>query len=96
MSDNERTLIGNVLALFAVSDKVVKEILADKFLTAVQMPKARACYSFRIFMESIRSETYFLLIATYFRDEEQRDRLLRAIVFMPSVKPEAHWVTQFV
>ena len=42
-------------------------------------------------MENIHSETYSLLIDTYVKDSEEKDRLLNAIETIPSVEQKAKW-----
>ena len=43
--------------------------LSGGFAVEVQVPEARAFYSFQIAMENIRSETYSLLIKQYIKDK---------------------------
>lgn len=56
LADSERKLIANVLAFFAASDGIVRQNIAENFLTEVQAPEARAFYLFQTFMENIHSE----------------------------------------
>lgn len=45
----------------------------------MQIAEARCFYGFQIMMENIHSEVYSLLIDTYVREPEERDKLFNAI-----------------
>ena len=47
-------------------------------------------------MENIHSETYSLLIDTYVKDSEEKDRLLNAIETIPSVEQKAKWALKWI
>lgn len=91
----EKHFISHVLAFFAASDGIVVENLAANFLTEVQSPEARCFYGFQIAVENIHSETYSLLIDTYIKSAEERDRLLRAIETIECVRKKAHWALKW-
>ena len=65
LNDNERHFVKHVLAFFAASDGIVNENLAINFLNEVQYPEARFFYGFKVMMENIHSESYYLLIDNY-------------------------------
>ena len=96
LSDNERHFITHVLAFFAASDGIVNENLAAKFANEVQIPEARLFYGFQIAMEGIHSETYSLLIDTYVKDPEEKQRLFRAVETVPAVQKKAQWALQWI
>lgn len=96
LNDNEKHYIKNVLAFFAASDGIVNENLAENFVKEVQYPEAKFFYGFQIAMENVHSETYSLLIDTYIRDTEEKDRLFNAIETVPSVKKKAEWALKWV
>ena len=96
LNDNERHYIKNVLAFFAASDGIVNENLAENFLKEVQYPEAKFFYGFQIAMENVHSETYSLLIDTYIKDTEEKDRLFNAIDTVPSVKKKAEWALKWI
>lgn len=96
LNDNEKHYIKNVLAFFAASDGIVNENLAENFLKEVQYPEAKFFYGFQIAMENVHSETYSLLIDTYIKDTEEKDRLFNAIETVPSVKKKAEWALKWV
>jgi ribonucleoside-diphosphate reductase subunit M2 len=55
LSENEQHFIKHVLAFFAASDGIVLENLAQRFMSDVQVPEARAFYGFQIAIENIHS-----------------------------------------
>ena len=93
---SERHFIKHVLVFFAASDGIVLENLASKFSCEVQLPEARAFYGFQIAMENIHSETYSLLIDTYFRDSAERMELLQGIHRLRAVGAKATWALQWM
>ena len=72
------------------------ENLAERFLTEVQIPEARCFYGFQIAMENIHSETYCLLIDTYIRDAQEKQRLFHAIETIPCVKQKSDWARKWI
>ena len=55
--------------------------------TEVQIPEARAFYSFQIAIENVHSEMYSLLLEHYIRDVEQKDKMLRVCSGVPFITP---------
>jgi ribonucleoside-diphosphate reductase beta chain len=96
LNDDEKHYIKNVLAFFAASDGIVNENLAENFLKEVQYAEAKSFYGFQIAMENIHSETYSLLIDTYIKDDNEKDRLFNAIDTVPSVKKKADWALKWI
>lgn len=96
LNDGERHFISHILAFFAASDGIVNENLAVNFMSEVQIPEARCFYGFQIMMENIHSETYALLIDTYIKDPEEKDRLFHAIETVPAVKKKAEWALRWI
>lgn len=62
LNDNERRFVRCVLGFFAGADGLVNENLLTRFSTEVQLPEARAFYSFQIGMEQIHSDMYGRMI----------------------------------
>lgn len=96
LSDDERHFISSVLAFFASSDGIVLENLAMRFMNDVQISEARAFYGFQIAMENIHSHTYSLLIDTYIKDTEQKNKLFNAITNYPCIKKKAEWCQKWI
>jgi ribonucleoside-diphosphate reductase subunit M2 len=85
-----------ILAFFAASDGIVLENLASRFMNEVQVSEARAFYGFQIAMENIHSETYSLLIETYIKDKEEKNKLFNAIEHFPCIKKKSDWAQKWI
>lgn len=96
LNDDERHFIKHVLAFFAASDGIVNENLAVNFMNEVQYPEARCFYGYQIMIENIHSETYSLLIDTYIKDPQEKDKLFHAIETIPAVKHKAEWALRWI
>lgn len=96
LNNGERHFISHILAFFAASDGIVNENLAVNFMSEVQLPEARCFYGFQIMMENIHSETYALLIDTYIKNPEEKNRLFHAIDTVPAVKKKAEWALRWI
>tara|TARA_Y100000389_G_C17467694_1_gene527136 strand:- start:628 stop:1692 length:1065 start_codon:yes stop_codon:yes gene_type:complete len=96
LNENEQYFVKNVLAFFAASDGIVNENLAENFVSEVQYAEAKFFYGFQIAMENIHSETYSLLIDTYVKNKEEKDRLFNALETIPAVQKKAEWALKWV
>src|SRR6266481_4884260 len=96
LNDGERHFITHVLAFFAASDGIVNENLAAHFVSEVQYTEAKFFYGFQIAIENIHSETYSLLIDTYVKNPQEKDKLLHAIETMDCVKKKADWALRWI
>jgi ribonucleotide reductase beta subunit family protein with ferritin-like domain len=96
LSQDEKHFISMILAFFAASDGIVLENLASRFMNEVQISEARAFYGFQIAMENIHSETYSLLIETYIKNFEEKNRLFNAIEHFPSIKKKSDWAQKWI
>jgi len=96
LNDEERYFISMILAFFAASDGIVLENLAVRFMSDVQISEARAFYGFQIAMENIHSHTYSLLIETYIKNNEDKQRFFSAIDNYPCIKKKADWAQKWI
>jgi ribonucleoside-diphosphate reductase subunit M2 len=96
LTDEERSFLSSILAFFAASDGIVLENLAQRFMGEVQLAEARAFYGFQIAMENIHSETYSLLIDSYIKEPEEKDRLFHALNHYPCIKKKADWAQKWI
>ena len=96
LTKDEKHFIKMVLAFFASSDGIVLENLIGRFTNEVQLPEARAFYSFQAAMENIHSETYSLLIDTYVKDSKEKTKLFNAMENFPCVKKKADWAIKWI
>jgi ribonucleoside-diphosphate reductase subunit M2 len=96
LTDDERYYISRILAFFAASDGIVMENLNINFCNEVKIPEARAFYAMQNFMESVHSEMYSLLIDTYIKDEEEKNKLFNAIENYPCVAKKTKWAQKWM
>ncbi len=96
LSKDEKHFISMVLAFFAASDGIVLENLAIRFMSDVQLSEARAFYGFQIAIENIHSEMYSLLIDTYIKDKDQRNKLFNALDNFPCIQKKADWARKWI
>jgi len=96
LTPDERYFISSILAFFAASDGLVLENLGARFMVEVQSSEAKAFYGFQIAMENIHSQTYSLLIDTYIKEPEEKDRLFHALEHYPCIKKKADWAKKWI
>ena len=96
LSENERNFIKNILAFFSSSDTIVNINLGERFLNEVKPLEAKFFYSFQMAIENIHSETYSLLIDTYFKDPVEKDECFNAIQCIPCIKKKADWCFKWI
>lgn len=96
LNDDERHFIKHVLAFFAASDGIVNENLVVNFMQDVTIPEARCFYGFQIAIENIHAETYSLLIDSYIKEPEEKDKLFHAIETVPCVQKKAQWAMEWI
>ena len=96
LSKDEQHFIKHVLAFFASSDLIVGENLASRFLIDVQIPEARAFYTLQMYIETVHSETYSLLLDKYVKDTEEKNKLFNAITTIPSINKKADWALKYI
>jgi ribonucleotide reductase beta subunit family protein with ferritin-like domain len=96
ITQEERYFLSMILAFFAASDGIVLENLGLRFMNDVQISEARAFYGFQIAMENIHSQTYSLLIETYIKDVEEKDKLFRALENYDCIKKKGDWAQKWI
>ena len=96
LTPDEQHYLSHVLAFFAGSDGIVVENLAYRFSKDIEIPEVRAFYAQQMANETVHSETYSLLIDTYIRDVEEKNKLFNAIDNIPSVKEKADWALKWI
>lgn len=96
LNDGERYFIKSVLAFFAGSDGVVLENLGTRFFNEVQIPEVRQFYAFQLAMEGVHSHMYSLLIDTYVKNDEEKNKLFQAIHTFPCITKKAEWAVKWI
>jgi len=96
LNENERKFIKNILAFFASADGIVNENLACNFSDEVQIPEARAFYSYQQFNETVHSHNYSLMIDRYASSPQERTHLLEGVHTIHAVKKKAEWALKWI
>jgi ribonucleotide reductase beta subunit family protein with ferritin-like domain len=96
LNKNEKFFIKQILAFFSSSDTIVNINLGERFLNDVQILEAKFFYGFQMAIENIHSETYSLLIDTYFKEANDKAEALNAINYMPCIKKKADWCFKWI
>lgn len=96
LGPNEQHFIKCILGFFAGADGIVCENLCANFCDEVQAPEAKAFYCEQMANEVCHSETYSLLIDTYFTTRAQKDDVWNAIRTMPFVEKKAAWALKWI
>jgi ribonucleotide reductase beta subunit family protein with ferritin-like domain len=96
LTEPEQHFIKMVLAFFSSADGVVTDNLGARFMNEVQISEARQFYAFQIAVEAIHSETYSLLIDTYIRDAEEKDKLFKAVENYPCINKKFGWAQKWL
>lgn len=95
LSNDDRHFVSTILAFFAASDGIVFENLDTGFANDVQIPEARAFYSYQGFNENIHGETYSLMIDKLVKDPVQKEKLFKAVETVPCVRKKAEWALKW-
>lgn len=96
LNADEKHFISHVLAFFAASDGIVNENLVVNFMQDVTIPEARCFYGYQVAIENIHAETYSLLIDTYIKDPQEKQKLFNALETIPCVKKKADWALKWI
>ena len=96
LTKDEQYFIKMIIAFFAASNGIVVENLGMRFMSEVQMSEARAFYGFQIAMENIHSEMYSLLIDTYIKENDEKQKLFEALNNFPCIKKKADWAIKWI
>jgi ribonucleotide reductase beta subunit family protein with ferritin-like domain len=96
LTTDEQYFVSMIIAFFAGSDGIVLENLATRFMMDVQLAEARAFYGFQIAMENIHNETYSIIIDTYIKNTEEKDRLFNALTNYPCIAKKAEWAQKWI
>lgn len=96
LTANEQYFIKHILAFFSSSDTIVNMNLGERFVNEVKVLEAKFFYGFQEAIENIHSHTYSLLIDTYVKDPEEREKIFNAVVHIPCIKQKADWCFKWI
>lgn len=95
LTDDERHYIKWTLAFFAGSDFIINEN-QKKDEEEVTVLEYNFFNADKIARENIHSQTYADLIEAYIKDPQEKLKLLRATVEIPSIKQKAEWMRKYI
>jgi ribonucleoside-diphosphate reductase beta chain len=96
LGENEQYFIKHILAFFSSSDTIVNINIGERFIQEVKVLEAKFFYSFQEAIENIHSHTYSLLIDTYVKQPEEREKIFNAITHIPCIKKKADWCFKWI
>jgi ribonucleotide reductase beta subunit family protein with ferritin-like domain len=96
LTEDEKKFIRSILAFFAASDGIVNENLCLRFMNDVKISEARSFYAVQIFIEAIHGEMYSLMIDTFIKDHNEKNKALNAIENYPCIKKKAEWALKWI
>lgn len=98
MKQPEREFVKMVLAFFNSADILVNANISANFLEedCFNTPEVQCFYFFQGMIEGVHSETYSLLIDTYFTDPKEKKDAFNAIETVPAIREKAKWVTKYM
>jgi ribonucleoside-diphosphate reductase subunit M2 len=96
LSSGEQYFLKMILAFFAASDGIVNFNLRERFTKDVKILEALTCYDFQVFMESIHSECYSLMLENLIKDPFEKEKLFNAVSTVPAVKLMKEWAFKWI
>ena len=96
LNPSDRFFIMHVLAFFASSDGIVNANIKKNLIDVVKIMEAQCAYGKQFDMENTHGEMYSLMIDTFVKDEDLKDKLFRSISTMPSIKKKAEWCKKWI
>lgn len=96
LNEDERFFIKNILAFFAGSDGIVNENIILNLYQKIQIPESRCYYTMQMMIESVHSETYSILIETFIKNNDEKEKLFNAIHTIPWVQKKAQWSIDYM
>ncbi|CAI4500605.1 ALS_1a_G0022050.mRNA.1.CDS.1 [Saccharomyces cerevisiae] len=95
LTDDQKTYIGNLLALSISSDNLVNKYLIENFSAQLQNPEGKSFYGFQIMMENIYSEVYSMMVDAFFKDPKNIP-LFKEIANLPEVKHKTAFIERWI
>jgi ribonucleoside-diphosphate reductase subunit M2 len=101
LNSNEQYFIKNILAFFAGSDGIVNWNIGDRFKEDIKVlhglyKETSYLYNYQAMIEDVHNEMYSLMIDTYVKSSEEKDKLFNAIETIPCIKKKAEWAIKWI
>lgn len=91
----DQLFIKNILAFFAVSDKIIMDNLSANFSSEVKIPEVTHFYAHQNYIEGVHNITYNKIIDTIIQDPNEKRQLFEAVKTMPGVAKKANWAIKW-
>ncbi len=96
LNNQERSFLTQMLAFLITDEDQIVENLMLNFMREVQYPEAQRFYSLQCSMENIHAEAYSLMLDTYVKDANQKQRLFLTLDLQPCVKRKSLWIQRLI
>lgn len=97
LETGEQSFISSALGYLAASDHLIQENIGCRFMTDVELPEARAFYSFQLFKQNVHTEMVSTVVEALFGSDEQAVRTIFATIqALPAFQQKVSWVKQWV
>jgi len=96
LDKNEQAFVKNILAFFAISDKLVNKNLVENFTKEISLMEARFFYDFQAHIENVHAQTYMNMLSSVVTDENEIDMLANAVETIPCIGRKASWVNKWM
>ena len=96
LSPNDKIFIMHVLAFFATADGIVNSNIKQNLIDVVKIKEAECAYGKQFEMENVHGEMYSLMLETFVKDDQLKNKLIESIKTMPSIKRKAEWCKKWI
>jgi ribonucleoside-diphosphate reductase subunit M2 len=96
LNKNEQYFVKMVLGFFSSADTIVNINLGERFSKDVKIREAIVCYDFQKMMENIHATAYSLQIENIIKDQEEKEKLLRAVEYFDCIAEKAAWAVKWI
>lgn len=96
LSPNDRKFIMYVLAFFAAADGIVNANIKENLIDVVKIKEAECAYGKQFEMENAHGEMYSLMLETFVKDNNLKNKLISSIKTMPAIKKKAQWCKKWI
>lgn len=96
LNEKEQYFIKMILAFFSSADTIVNINLGERFTKDVKIREAIVCYDFQKMMENIHATTYSLQIENIIKDQEEKEKLFKAVENFDCIAEKANWAVKWI
>jgi ribonucleotide reductase beta subunit family protein with ferritin-like domain len=97
LDENTKQFLKFILAFFAQFDGIVNENIDINFAQDVKhIKEAGFFYKAQEFMETLHNETYSLMIESFIRNDDEKQKMFNAIAHYKSIAEIAQWAAQWM